>query len=128
MTAAAHEGVEVVLRPLLGILPASDVAASWARRVDSTVKRVDKLLAQAGLTRDAVAAATLAERIDDFERIDRMIMMAEARRAAALREIGRHRDSVAQALRRATDDVEDASFEEVPQGGPPLNGGHARPA
>ena len=43
----------------------------------------------------------LTPAIDRVERIDRMIMLAEARRAAALQEIERHRASLAQGLRRA---------------------------
>ena len=42
-----------------------------------------------------------------------MVMGAEARRNAALREIERHRASIAEALRRATDDVVEAVFEDV---------------
>ena len=57
-------------------------------------------------------AQTLAAEIDDIERIDRMITSAEARRNAALREIERHRTSVAERLRRATA-FEDAEFEDV---------------
>jgi hypothetical protein len=44
--------------------------------------------------------------------LDRMIMSLEARRNAVLREVDRHRASVAQALRQAIN-VEDAQFEEV---------------
>jgi hypothetical protein len=64
-------------------------------------RRVDTLLKAAGLARDAVTAQTLALHIDGVDRIDRMIMLAEARRAAALQEIERHRASLAQGLRRA---------------------------
>jgi hypothetical protein len=42
-----------------------------------------------------------------------MIMKAEARRNAALREIERRRSSMAEALRRASDDVVDAEFVDV---------------
>ena len=70
------------------------------------------MLASADLTMDAVMAETLALELDRVERIDRMIMSAEARRNAVLREVDRHRASVAQALRRAVN-VEDAQFEEV---------------
>jgi hypothetical protein len=42
-----------------------------------------------------------------------MIMKAEARRNAALREIERRRSSMAQASRRASDDVVDAEFVDV---------------
>ena len=56
---------------------------------------------------------TLALKLEQIERIDRMIMSAEARRNAILREVDRHRASVAQALRQAADNIEDTQFEEV---------------
>jgi hypothetical protein len=56
--------------------------------------------------------------IDSVERIDRMVMNAEARRNATLREIERHRSCMAEALRRATDDVVDAEFEDVARDAP----------
>jgi len=43
-------------------------------------------------------------------------MSAERRRNDALREIERHRTSIAGALRRATEDVVDAEFEDIPRG------------
>jgi len=59
--------------------------------------------------------------IDSVERIDRMVMNAEARRNSALREIERHRSCMAEALRRATDDVVDAEFEDVARDPPDDN-------
>jgi hypothetical protein len=49
------------------------------------------------------------------ERIDRMIMTAEARRNATLREIDRHRETLGRRLRQAVVEAEaqDASFEVV---------------
>jgi len=70
------------------------------------------MLASADLTMEAVMAKTLANELDKVERIDRMIVSAEARRNAVLREVDRHRASVALTLRRAVN-VEDAQFEEV---------------
>jgi hypothetical protein len=55
----------------------------------------------------------LALKIDEIERIDRLIMSAEARRNAVLREVDRHRASVAHVLRQAADYIEDAQFEEL---------------
>ena len=75
---------------------------------------VDAALAAAGLTMDAVMAQTLALKIDEVERIDRMIAGAEARRNVALREIDRHRATLAAALRQAADEVLDAEFKEIP--------------
>ena len=56
----------------------------------------------------------LALKIDNMERIDRMITGAEARRNIALREIDRHRATLAAALRQAADEVLDAEFKEIP--------------
>ena len=56
---------------------------------------------------------TLAAKINDIERIDRMLANAEARRHLVLREIDRHRAAVAARLRDATEQIEDASFTEV---------------
>jgi len=50
---------------------------------------------------------------ESFDRIDRMIAKAETRRNAALRELERRRSSMAQALRRVSDDVVDAEFVDV---------------
>ena len=58
-------------------------------------------------------AQTLSSKIDDIERIDRMLANAEARRNLVLREIDRHRATVAARLRDATEQIEDASFTEV---------------
>ena len=51
--------------------------------------------------------------VDGLERIDRMILSAEARRNNALREIERHRIHLAEALRRATDNLVEAEYAEV---------------
>jgi hypothetical protein len=119
MTATEHEGLARVLTPLLDAAEAGVLAEQWAAREESAVARVETLLTGAGITTDAVAAQTLAARIGDIERIDRMSMLAEGRRAAALREIDRHRASLAAALRSALGDAEDAAFVDVP----PANGG-----
>lgn len=110
MQAAAHEGLDKLLRPLTGMLEPQDLSKAWARRDASSVKKVDALLQQAGLDQEAIAAQTLAVKLDAFERIDRMIMQTEARRNMILREIDRHRDVLARRLREASAMIEDAEF------------------
>ena len=114
LTSAAPEGLTGLLTPAIGAGPARRLADQWAAGGRRAVRRVDTLLAAAGLARDAVTARTLALHIDDVERIDRMIMLAEARRAAALQEIERHRAGLAQGLRRAlaAEEVGDADVVE----------------
>jgi hypothetical protein len=80
----------------------------WALREKSAVVKAEAVLASAGLTTESVIAQTLALKIDVIERVDRMMVMAEARRNSVLREIERHRASFARTLRRAVQDVEDA--------------------
>ncbi|HEY2231135.1 MAG TPA: hypothetical protein VGI22_26045 [Xanthobacteraceae bacterium] len=62
---------------------------------------------------EAIAAQGLCRRLDNVERIDRMIMTAEARRNATLREIDRHRETLGRRLRQAVVEAEDAAFEVV---------------
>ena len=113
LQAAAHEGLEKVLEPLVGRFDADSLAENWARRRPSAITKVEKVLAAADLTLDAVMAATLALRLDDIERIERMIASQEGRMEAVLREIDRHRAVLAEALRGAAQDIEEAEFEEV---------------
>jgi len=94
MTATAYEGLQKILDPL--VEPYRDVvhlARAWAARDKSAIKRVDELLAPAGLTMDAVMAQTFCTYLDEFERMERMIMRAEARRDAILYEVELHRTS-----------------------------------
>jgi hypothetical protein len=90
-----------------------DLSRRWAVRDRQAIKQVDKRLATMGLTIEAITAETFVVMIDNIERVDRMIMNAEARRNAALREVDRHRSSVAQSLRRASEEAVDAEFEDV---------------
>src|SRR5262245_48826746 len=95
MRACAHEGMIDVLDPLVPSLesdgdddaPSSDeLAEQWLVRDAGATAAVEKALATAGLTMDAVMARTLVTRIGDVERIERMMTAAEARRDTILRE------------------------------------------
>ena len=59
MTVVAYQGLERILEPLLGWSDASDLAKAWAARDRTAIKQVEKLLASAGLTMDAVMAQTI---------------------------------------------------------------------
>jgi hypothetical protein len=73
---------------------AKELSKRWTARDREAVKQVDKQLASMGLNMDAPMAHAFAFRIDQFERIERLIMNAEARRNAALREVDRHRSNL----------------------------------
>jgi hypothetical protein len=60
-----------------------------------------------------IMAEGLRESIDDTERIDRLITIAENRRNVSLREIDRRRAALGDALRRSVQEAEDAEFEVI---------------
>jgi hypothetical protein len=115
LTSVMPEGMDKILKQLLGWEEAHDLSKAWSARDPEAIKSVDELLAARGLTMELAAARGFEARIDTFERIDRMAMAAEARRNSALREIERHRASFAQALRQASDEVIEAGYQDVKQ-------------
>jgi hypothetical protein len=117
--AGAYEGLAQVLKPLVKWETHETLAQQWHAGEAEAVTTVGRVLASAGLTTDAVMAHTLAARIDDIERIDRMMMAAEMRRDNILRELDRRRAALAQDLRSAIQEAEEVEFKLVPpeQGG-----------
>lgn len=93
--------------------PAQKLAAGWYRREGKAVAEVEKVLREADLSMDVVAAVAFRMSLDDVKRIERMIVSAEARRHAVLREVARHRAAFAEELRRSSRSVRDAEFTEV---------------
>ena len=104
LTASAHIGLEVILKPLLddGV---AELVEAWARGEPQAIQRVKGILNSANLTMDAVIAQTMFEQIEQLERMERMLATVEARRNAALREIDRYRATRAGVLRRTVDEV-----------------------
>jgi hypothetical protein len=111
LAAKAQEGLIRVLAPLIGWGEADTLASAWFARKPSAIKRVEKMLASAELSVDAILAQTLSIKLDDIERIDRMIAVAEARQNAILREIDRHREVLSQNLRRVMHEVENGELQ-----------------
>jgi hypothetical protein len=79
------------------------------------------MLKKASFTMDEVMAEAFGAVIDAFERIDRLLASAEARRNNALREIDRHREALGAAVRRGVEEIQDAQFKDVETG--PVGGG-----
>jgi hypothetical protein len=107
INASAHKGLFETLVPLVGNSQAKILADGWAARNPERVEDVDKVLASAGLTMDTVLAQTLSLKLDEVERIEHLIAVAEARRNAALREIERRRQTLGQRLRPVPEQLED---------------------
>lgn len=113
LTANVHRGLKIILDTLYGVENSQVLADSWALRDPAAIEQVDDLLKLAGLTMDEVRAQTLSVKISDVERIDGMIMRAEARRNSLLREIERHRATLGAALRRSVGDIAEGEFREI---------------
>jgi hypothetical protein len=106
MQAHAYRGMGETLLPLVGVLKAQTLAEAWARK-PSAVEEINEALASAGLSMETVMANILSFKLDEFERIGRMVTVAEARRSAALQEIERHRETLGKKLRQAVQELED---------------------
>jgi hypothetical protein len=116
LNASASCGLEKILTPLIGLADAVALAHDWHVRDEAAIKRVDEILTSADLSMDAAMAETLALRLPEIERIDRMIADGLAGRASIFREIERYRSALARKLRQAVDQIEDAEFKEVADG------------
>ena len=99
--AAAHDGMERVLGALWSGSKshAEHMAKGWMARKDYGLKAVEDLFASSGATMEMVTARTLVARLDEFERIERLMASAEARRDIALHEIERHRSFLGRCLK-----------------------------
>jgi hypothetical protein len=118
---ACSDGVRSVARkldprPIPVRLVEEDVGAKWMSGDSATRNEFLKLLKKADLGVEDVMAEALSSKIDTFERFDRMIASAEARRNNALREIDRQRSALGAAVRQVVDDVEDAELRDVETG------------
>jgi hypothetical protein len=91
-------------------------AEKWASGNADRRREFEEILKNSGFTMDEVMAEAFAAVIDPFERIDRLLASAEARRNNALREIDRHREALGAAVRRGVDEVQDAEFQDVETG------------
>src|SRR5262249_46371420 len=91
---------------------AEELAHDYAQRKLGAIKLIDKLLAEAGCSIDALTVRALPADLDKIERIDRLITIAETRRNAMLREIDRRRSVLSETLRRQVQEVE-GEFEVV---------------
>ena len=92
---------------------AKEVVQEYARREPGAVSLVHELLTDAGVSMDRFMAYALVQKLDDIERIDRLITTAESRRDASLREIERRRAVLGERLRRSVQEIEDGEFEVI---------------
>ena len=115
LAACRRDGMTIVLAGL-GETMSNTLSQRWAVREPTALGDVRERMANAGLGDDAVMGSAFAKHINEFDRIERLIGVAMARRAATLREIAKHRAELAEQLAAATqmaavqDKVRDAEY------------------
>jgi hypothetical protein len=102
-----YKGLAETLTPLVGRSRAETLAEGWAAKKSGVVAEVDQILASANLNIDGVLAQTFSIKLNELERIEHLIALAETRRNATLREIERHQQALAQKLTRAAQQIEE---------------------
>ncbi len=113
-SAAMVHGLGKILSDIDPNLNAIKVAERWVEREPQAVAQVQKLLSKAGLSKESIADEAFMSRIDEIERVDRMIAHAEARRALALREIYRHRQALAEQFEMSLQEFTKGQIDYVP--------------
>jgi hypothetical protein len=121
LKASMNTGVERVLialnhTPIQRFDNRQELSRRWMAGDKGARKEVEAVLRNALLSVNDVTAKTLEAKLDSFERLDRMLASAEARRNMALREIDRHRSTFGAAVRQAIDEAEDVEFRHVEAG------------
>ena len=91
--------------------PADRLADQWARGNPEALKQVSKILNEAEIDFESIMAQTMAVKLDEIERIDRLMTQNEIRRNALLREIDRRRLALAQRIMKDVEDISDAESE-----------------
>jgi hypothetical protein len=118
------------LHPGYDVCSASDranafqIAAEWARGDRKGIKLVEELLAQAGLSIAEVNLRSLSAK--SFERLDERDERLAGRRDEILRQIEPRRSGWAKLVRRASDEIVEGEFHELPLGTPDIEAGPTR--
>jgi hypothetical protein len=89
---------------------AKELVQEYVRGERDAVTLIHELLTDAGVSMDTFMANAFREKIDTIERIDRLTAIAESRRNAALREIGRRRAVLGETLRHSMQEIEDGEL------------------
>jgi hypothetical protein len=89
------------------------LALKWFNGEKEAIKRVEDLLAQTGLSESDVTAQTLAANAA-LDRLDARDERYQSRRNSLLKQIERRRAGWAKQMRRASETVIDADFEQSP--------------
>jgi hypothetical protein len=92
---------------LEGPLWHQQLASRWLTNDENATAEVEEILDARGLDMNSIMAQALSNKLNEIERLDRLIASADARRNKALTELERRRDTLARRLRMVTDTIID---------------------
>jgi hypothetical protein len=110
LLAGIRENMDNILYRAL-VHKAKELEQKYVRREPGAVKLIHELLARASVTIDALTVQAWST--NSIELIDRLTTIAESRRNASLREIDRHRATLAQAPRPIIEQINQGECEVV---------------
>ena len=86
-------------------LTAGPMALAWSQSEQEAVAKVEALLEMHDLDIDSIMATAITLKLPELERLDKLIASYDYRRDAAMRELGRRRDSLAKHARDFANDM-----------------------
>ena len=99
---------------------ANELARRWVAGDQDAKNKIRKIFATAGRDIEEVVAdaktTALMQTMEAVEPIDRMIMTAESRRNAVVREVDRHRAMLGLQFRRPSEQTHDAEYKVIEDG------------
>ena len=116
-TMLSYRAAQEVRALLINHPDAAKMAQMWAAGDAAAVKEVEQALRSIGSSGEHAISIAMCSFMQEIERLDRMLVSAEARRSAALRELDYHRGPLVQDVRRA---IAQAEASEVTRDAPPI--------
>jgi hypothetical protein len=110
---AMHEILDQAM-PRAEFVEIPGLAAKWLKGDSNAAKRVSGILHGSGFSIEDVAVHAITVMAVELRRIDLQVERNESRRDSLLRQIERRREGWAKRVQRATEDIVEAEFREVP--------------
>ena len=123
-TMLSYRAAQEVRAMLIDYPDGPKMAQMWATGDETAVKNVEQALRSVGSSGEHAISVAMCSSMQEVERLDRMLVSAEARRSAALRELDYHRSPFVQEVRRA---IAQAEASERTRDAPPI-AAEAQPA
>lgn len=103
LQSSAHIGLEKVIEHHVDSLQRRNFVGLWVRKDPEAISIVNDLLTESGLTDEAITAHTYIQKLEEFERIEKLIENMTTRRNRLLHEIELRRELFARRLQEVAD-------------------------